>query len=251
MYDLIIKNGLILVFATALIIEFLLITFNAFIRKPLRLDPVGQTSLIYSNAGNLIIPLVTAILGKEWVIYTSGLLLVQLVLLFVHARPLLCGERGFQARSLFSNPNIYAIFAGIALFFARVRLPGLLQDTVDTLGGMIGPVSMLITGMLIGDMDFKKILGFKRVWLVAFFRLIAAPLLVLVFLKYSGIATLVENGKQILLVTFLATTTPAASTITQFAQVYDKDAPYASAINVVTTLLCILTIPVMVILYQL
>jgi predicted permease len=45
-------------------------------------------------------------------------------------------------------------------------------------------------------------------------------------------------------------TTPAATTLTQFAQVFEKDARYACAINVVTTILCIATIPVMVALYQ-
>ena len=54
-----------------------------------------------------------------------------------------------------------------------------------------------------------------------------------------------------LLVSLLATCTPSASTITQMAQIYGKDADYASAINVVTTLLCIFTMPLMVALYQL
>lgn len=55
----------------------------------------------------------------------------------------------------------------------------------------------------------------------------------------------------IVVVNLLATCTPSASTITQMAQIYGKDADYASAINVVTTLLCIFTMPLMVALYQL
>ena len=41
-----------------------------------------------------------------------------------------------------------------------------------------------------------------------------------------------------------------ASSITQMAQVYHKDAQYASAINVVSTVLCVVTMPLMVTLYQ-
>ena len=52
------------------------------------------------------------------------------------------------------------------------------------------------------------------------------------------------------MITLLAMTTPSASTVTQMAQVYGKDADYASAINVVTTLCCIFTMPLMVTLYQ-
>ena len=70
-------------------------------------------------------------------------------------------------------------------------------------------------------------------------------------LKLSGLAHLVPDGQTILLVSLLATCTPSASTITQMAQIYGTDADYASAINVVTTLLCIFTMPLMVALYQL
>ena len=77
------------------------------------------------------------------------------------------------------------------------------------------------------------------------------PLAAVALLKLSGLAHLVPDGQTILLVSLLATCTPSASTITQMAQIYGKDADYASAINVVTTLLCIFTMPLMVALYQL
>ena len=48
----------------------------------------------------------------------------------------------------------------------------------------------------------------------------------------------------------LAAITPSAATVTQMAQLYDREADYASAIYVVTTLLCIVTMPVLVGLYQ-
>ena len=59
-----------------------------------------------------------------------------------------------------------------------------------------------------------------------------------------------DGGKNILLITLIACITPSASTITQMAQIYGRDADYASAINVLTTLLCIITMPIMTALYQ-
>jgi len=53
-----------------------------------------------------------------------------------------------------------------------------------------------------------------------------------------------------LLVTLLAAITPTASTIPQMAQLYDQDAAYASAINVMTTVVCVVTMPLMVMLYM-
>lgn len=52
------------------------------------------------------------------------------------------------------------------------------------------------------------------------------------------------------MITLIACITPSASTITQMAQIYGQNADYASAINVITTILCIVTMPVLVLLYQ-
>lgn len=86
-------------------------------------------------------------------------------------------------------------------------------------------------------------------WLVAALRLVVVPLAGIAFLKFSGIAGLVADGQSILLITLLATAAPSASTIVQLAQVYDQDPHHASAINVLTTLLCIASIPFMTMLY--
>ena len=99
-------------------------------------------------------------------------------------------------------------------------------------------------------MDLKKLLSYHRLWWITLLRLVGIPLIGIVLLKYSSLAALVPEGRTILLVTLLAICTPSASTLTQMAQVYGKDADYASAINVVTTLLCIVTMPLMVALYQ-
>lgn len=112
------------------------------------------------------------------------------------------------------------------------------------------PEHMLILGMLIAEMDLKKLMSYHRLWWITLLRLVGIPLIGIVLLKYSGLAALVPEGRTILLVTLLAICTPSASTLTQMAQVYGKDADYASAINVVTTLLCIVTMPLMVALYQ-
>ena len=246
-----VKNGLLLVFFAAAVILAFLIGSGALLRKVLHLDAVEQASFVYSNAGNLIIPLVTAMLGKEWVIYTSGLILVQIIMLFTHAVLLLSPGKSIDIKKILCNPNIIAISAGVVLFFTKIRLPGLLGDTIDSVGSLIGPVSMLVTGMLIGGMDLKKVFTYRRVWLITVLRLIVSPLCILLILRFSGIANLVPGGKEILMVTYMACATPAANTITQLAQVNGNDAHYASAISVVTTLLCIVTIPVMVMLYQL
>ena len=225
-------HGLLLALAAAVLLHVGIIVVVNLLGHALHLDAVEKASMIYSNAGNLIIPIVTAVLGKEWVIYSSAFLSVQLFLLWSHAK-------------------MIAILAGAALFLLHIQLPAVIEDSLDMVGSAIGPISMIILGMLMAGMNFKKILGYRRLWLVTALRLVGIPLAAVALLKLSGLAHLVPGGQTILLVSLLATCTPSASTITQMAQIYGKDADYASAINVVTTLLCIFTMPLMVALYQL
>ena len=243
-------EGLILAAATAFILHIMMIVLTKLLEKPIGLDVVEKTSIIYSNAGNLIIPIVTAIFGKEWVIYSTGYLSVQTILLWSHGRMMICEEKNVDFRKVFMNINILAVFVGVICFISGVMLPAPLLDAVDSMASMLGPSAMIVTGMIIGSMDFKRVLSYRRLWLTGLLRLVIYPLIGVAFLKFSGITGLVPEGATILMITLLAMTTPSASTVTQMAQVYGKDADYASAINVVTTLCCILTMPLMVTLYQ-
>jgi hypothetical protein len=246
-----IRTGLLLAVGAAVAVHLLFLAVTALLRKPLKLDPVERASVIYSNAGNLIIPLVTSILGEEWVIYSSAYVSVQLILLWSHGLATLCGQRKMSPRNILTNPNFIAILVGLVLFFTGLRFPTPVQDACSSVSSMLGPAAMLVTGMLIGEMSLKSLLSYRRVWLVTVLRLILYPLLCLGLIWITGAKGFLPTAGQILLVTMLATMTPSASTITQMAQIYGQDASYASVINVITTLLCIITMPCAVLLYQL
>ena len=136
---------------------------------------------------------------------------------------------------------------GAILFFTRIRLPELITNTITSVGNMIGPASMIVTGMLFAGMDLKAIFANKRVYFISALRMLVIPLIALFLIKISHLATLSADAQKIMLIVFLAVITPSASTVTQ---VYGNDAHYASAINVVTTLCAIVTMPFMVLLFS-
>ena len=236
-----------LVLAAALCIHLVYIGLTGLLRRPLRLDPVEQCSLIYTNAGNLIIPLVSAMLGPEWVIYTSAYILTMTVLTWSHGKSLLCGEAGADLKALGRNPNILALLAGVGLFLLNRQLPQLLRDTVSTVGSMVGPLSMLVTGMLLSTQSLRRVLTSGRIWLVTGLRLILYPLSALAVLGLLGLA--VPSARECFLITMMAAAAPCAGLITNICQLYDRDSAYAGAICTLTTLMCALTIPLMVWLY--
>lgn len=246
-----IQHGILLSVGAAVVVQALLLAMGVFLKKLLHLNAVEECSVIYSNAGNLIIPLVVAVLGPEWVIYSSSFLAVQLVLFWTHMKSAMAREPHMDWKAVFTNANMIAIFVGLVLLFTGWRFPAPVNDALHSLGLVIGPSAMIIAGMLLGEMSFEKIKSYKRVPLVAFLRLIIMPIVVLVFLKYSGIAAFAKDGETILLITLLATATPSATTCVSMASLFDNKPEYASVINVVTATFCTITMPFIVWLYQL
>lgn len=245
-----VRDGFLLAVVVAVLAHVALLGISFVFKKLLGLDAVERASAIYSNAGNLIIPLVTAILGDEWVIYASAFICVQQFFLWTHAQMILSGQKGVDWKKLLMNMNLISIVVGLALMLLRIRLPEILLTSINGLAGTIGPVSMIMLGMLLADADLKKIVTDRRVYLVTLLRLIVTPLIMLAILKITGLAGRVPEGKTILYVSFMAMMTPAATMVTQLSQLNDNRPAFASAVNVMTTLLCIVTMPLMTQIYM-
>ena len=242
-------QGLLLAFAASVMLQVLLliIVWGA---GRMGLNEVEKATVYYSNAGNLIMPIVTFVLGQEWVLYGCVFMSVQIVFVWSHGKWVLSRQSKIDWKKILLNINMVAVFAGVFLFFTKIRLPQILNQTFGSVGSMIGPASMMVTGMLIAEMSLKDIFTNGRVYFITFLRLIAVPAVALLLLKVSGLVNGSPDGKKLLLIVFLAVITPSASTITQMCQVYGNDSQYASAINVMTTLFSIVTMPLMVLLFQ-
>ena len=241
-------KGLLLALAASVMTQVLLLIIISIAGKLLHLNEVEIASVYYSNSGNLIVPIVTFILGLDWVLYGCVFMSVQLIFLWTHCKKIISRESSYDWKKIVLNINMISIFIGVVLFFAKIHLPEIINNTLGSVGSMIGPASMIVTGMLFAGMNLKQIFADKRVYFVSFLRLIAVPLLALVMIKISHLAMFSADGNKIIV--FLAIITPSASTITQMCQVYGNDSRYASAINVMTTLFSIITMPLMVMLFE-
>ena len=133
-------RSMLLSFGAAVLIHLLMLVLTALLRRPLHLSPVEQASVIYSNCVNLLIPVVSAILGKEWLLFTSMYMMVQIALLWSHCRMLLSGERTISLRNIFGNLNVISMLIGLALFLLHIRLPGLLSGAMESVAGLEHPV---------------------------------------------------------------------------------------------------------------
>ena len=207
-------------------------------------------ALVASVVLQVLLLIAVWMMGKEWVVFGCVFMAVQLIFMWTHGKYIISSGDRIDWRKIVLNINMIAIFIGAVLFLLKIHLPVIVDDTLRAVGSTIGPVSMIVTGMLIAGMNLRDIFTNRRVYAVTFLRLLLVPVLALIILKISGLVTWHPQGEKILLVIFLAVITPSASTITQMCQVYGGNSKYSSAINVMTTLLAIVTMPIMVLLYQ-
>lgn len=243
-------NGLLLALAASVTLQIVLLGVISVMGRLFHLNEVEIASVYYSNSGNLIVPIVTFILGQEWVLYGCVFMSVQLIFLWTHCKKIISRESSYDWKKIVLNINMISIVVGVILFFTRIRLPLIINDTIGSVGNMIGPASMIVTGILFAGMDLKKIFANRRLYFVSLLRMVVVPLIALHLIKLSHLAGISQDAPKIMLIVFLAVITPSASTVTQMCQVYGNDSKYASAINVITTLSAIVTMPVMVFLFE-
>ena len=232
-------NGLLIALAASVLLQVVLLLVVFMMGKLFSLNEVETASIYYSNSGNLIVPIVTFVLGQKWVLYGCVFMSVQLVFLWTHCKKIISRESSYDWKKIILNINMISIAIGAILFFTRIRLPELITNTISSVGNM-----------LFAGMDLKAIFANKRVYFISALRMLVIPLIALFLIKISHLATLSADAQKIMLIVFLAVITPSASTVTQMCQVYGNDAHYASAINVVTTLCAIVTMPFMVLLFS-
>ena len=191
-----------------------------------------------------------SLFGKEWVIYASCFIVVQTFLFWTHCRLIIVGKGNLSLKTIAKNINIWSILIGAFLFAFQIKLPNIINGTLSSIGLFIGPNAMLVAGMLIAAIPLKSIVSSKRIYLVTLLRLLLIPILLLVLIKLIGFADWIKKGEIIVLISFLATTSPSAATVTQMAVIYNNNPQKASAIYGVTTLLCMFTMPLVIALYQ-
>ena len=242
------RTGLLYAFAIAVLLHLLFLALTEVLKRPLNLDVIEGATLIYSNAAALVIPLVRALLGEEYVVYSCAFVIVQLILLWTHCSTSLQGGGAIEWKKILLNVNLISIVVGAVLFFAHIPLPGQLLGALNTMGDMVGPLGMLLAGMAIAESPLKQLFCTKRYYLPVALRLIGYPLAVL---RLLNAAAWVPDGRSILMTVYLAAITPACATLTSMAQLYHRNAAQSSALYVLSTLLSIVTMPVMIGLFAL
>lgn len=204
-------------------------------------NKIDRHSIIFSNSGFLGIPITLAILGYEGVFYLSLFIVVSSILRWTYGVHTLSeGKENITLKSAFINPASIGLYIGLALYLLEIQLPTILASSMDSIVGLNSPLGMIILGGYLARGSLKAIFNSKQAYWTTFMRLIFTPLIGLVVIWLLPI-----EDPYVLLVLAITNCTPTAVNTALFSQLYGGDYEYGARLVILTTMMSLITMPVM------
>jgi len=224
-------------------------------------------STVFTNAGYMGIPLLVALFGTthpEVAIYGSVYVTVFNLFLWSLGAFLYTENKEYiSIKKMVINPATIATFAGLIIFALAaiptvnehfilpiVRNPnGIVTPLLNNFKGMVAPLSMVIIGLRLTELKLGRALKDKYLYLniaVSLFIVPTATFLVLKAISLLGI----YYDELTASVLMISASAPAATATSMFAEKFDGDSVYSGLIVSITSILCVVTMPLVCTLTQ-
>ena len=195
----------------------------------------------FSNCGFIGFPIINSIFGAEGVVYTSIFNMVFTIFLWTYGVIIFSDKLSKEnIKKVLLNPSIIAVYIGIPIMIFNIKLPASILDTTKIVGDMTAPISMIIVGSILSKVKIKSIFKEASVYYGALIKLIVIPLAIYM------IKLIIKDNSSVIDTIIVIQAMPAAAMTSIFAADFDKEKEYGAIVVFVTTLLSIITIPVIV-----
>lgn len=225
------------------------ILFSYLAAKILKLEgknkDIIQFLLIFPNVGFMGYPIVHSVFKDIGVFYAALFNMPFDIIIWTLGIVIMCrsSKKGtkLDLKKIFLNPGLPSIIIGYTLFLFSIKLPTPIYDTLNVLGSSTTPLSMILVGSILSQSNILEAFKNKKLLIVSFLRLLLIPFLIYIVLK-----NVFSLSGLILGVPFIISAMPSAANAAIFAVRFDNDDVLASQGVFITTLLSILTIPILV-----
>lgn len=193
----------------------------------------------FCNVGFIGIPLVQAVMGEQAVFHLAAFIALLNILQWTYGVLIMTGDKdAIKVKVIISNPVVLAFLGGILLFVLRIPVPQVIVSTLGSIAAMNTPLAMIILGTYVAKMSWKELVSSKSAYLCTLVRLIVVPAATLL------VFCLIPGDIKIKEVVLIACCTPVGANIAIFARQYDRDYRLSVVTVCLSTLACIVTIPV-------
>ena len=217
---------------------------------------VYRFGTVFANAGYMGIPLISMVLGDEAAIYASVYIVGFNFFCWSFGALIYSEDKSFiSPKKMFINAATVPTAIGILIFVTNiyVYIPAPIADfTYDALTMLkdtVAPMSMMIIGMRLADLQLKGAFRDKYLYLGLALRLLIFPLgafALLALCKLIGI-----YNATAFTVVLVCAATPVASATCMFAEKFGSDSTSASKFVSISTVLSLVTMPVIALLLDL
>ncbi len=211
-------------------------------KLPEQQKSVYEGLIIFGNQGFIGYAISYILLGEQGIVYLTIFNLCYLILIWTYGIYLFSrNKKTIDWKNIFLNPGILSTLIGLVIFFLPIGWPVVISDGLESVGKMTIPLSMMLIGILIANVKYNNFISLIKsiyIWKSSLTRLIIIPVILFPFAALSV-------PFSVLLIAVLVSGMPSAPTISLYAQRYGGDSYFASIGVLLTTLLCIITIPVL------
>ncbi len=231
--------------ATGLSVLIFSYLFSILVVNLLKVDPLSrniyQFAVIFSNFGFMGYPVIEAMFGGVGIFYAAVYNISNYILINSLGIMLIRRREAKRIKIDFSNlinPPIVAVAIGLFLFIFSIELPMPITASIKMIGSPTSALSMMLVGMLLARAKLSKMLTNTSVYIVSFIRLILLPGIVLIVLRLLAVDSLAIG------IAVIITAMPVAANTSILATKYDGNAYLAAQCVFISTLLSIITIPI-------
>lgn len=246
-YDDTIKSNVLNTFYYSLCSYGIMAAVSYIMLKPVKNDKktVLHFANVFVNTGYIGFPVLNSVFGSEGVVYGSIFNIFFVIFLWTYGIMLYKGklEKGYLRRELVNlmfNPSIIAVIIGIFIMVFEIEINGALLTSIKSIGSITGTISMFIIGVILSNVKIKQ---YFRDWTLYYG--IAIKLIVIPFAIYF-ISLLLEGSTKAVYSVIIMTAMPASAMTSILAESYDKEKEFAAVIVSATTLISLLTVPLLI-----
>ncbi len=222
-------------------ISLIFISKILFFKLPENKQQVFRFVTIFSNVGFMGYPVLESIYGGIGVFYAAIFNIAFNILVWTVGVMLFTGEKDFKSmRKALANPALIAVIIGIILFTFSIKLPLPIETSIKLVGSTTTPISMIIVGSMLAEMQLKDAFSGFYVYYATIVRLFIVPMIVYVVLK------LLKVDEMLLTICVILQAMPAAVMAPIIAKKYGGDSLLASQCVFITTIVSGITIPIII-----
>ena len=265
--EILINSAYVLALSVVAHLIFSVVAMNCFRKSPDSARRMLRFATIFSNAAFMGIPLISAVLEETYpgaTVYAS-IYNITFNLFLWSLGVYICTDKrdvnengveddvehikkGSSPLKALYHPVTIAAAIGLIFFVFPIEgyVPEIITEACTMLKNLVAPMSMVVIGLRLADMKFKGAFKDGAMYVFILLRHVALPLAVLGVTKLVGL--LVEIPDVVQMVVVIMAAAPAATSATMFAEKYDCDADYVSRLVTISTLISIVTMPLILLL---